>query len=183
MTPASETFSVAFQPISSLHIFSSRPELLRKLANHYHRSPGIAVPDRDGFQRWIADAYHRLPLRVQFVDHDPYHGLNHMKAETDSTGILKITTRNNESVLDPQVNLMFRAVHDSDHIRYLCDFGAAGELRACRIFSSRCGDEMGRALLFSEIAGQACVAVVNGTFDEQKFVWYPRSWRDEALRI
>jgi len=152
------------------------------LADYYHRMPGSDFPDRSTFQRLVVGQYNRLPFRVEFVDHDPCRSLETMRVDMASTGNLKITTRNNDSLLDPQVNLMFRAVHDYDHIRYGCDFTAHVELRACRVITNRCGDEWGRALLFSEIVGQACVAVAFGKFGEQKYVPYPLEIRDRALK-
>ena len=154
---------------------------IREIAEYYSRTPGRPFPDQTGFQRWIAQQYHRLPLPIEYVDYDPYRSLEHMNAETASSGRLRITRRNNESIFDPSANLMFRAVHDHDHLRHRCDFGAFGEICACRVISNRCGDELGRALLFSEIIGQACVALVNGEFDDQKFVWFPRRTRDRML--
>ncbi|CAM2005272.1 hypothetical protein APED_01295 [Acanthopleuribacter pedis] len=161
----------------------SRPsQLVTTISDQYTSSPSRLFPDLPDFEHWIADQYSRLPLRVEFVDFDPYRALEPMRAEVASTRVLQITTRHNESVFDPRINLMFRAVHDVDHIHHRCRFDLHGEVKACRAISARCGDEMGRALLFSEIVGQACVALAEGDFQQQKFVLFPLTLRDQVLR-
>ena len=156
-------------------------KMMEDIAEQYCRTPNSQFPDIHSFQRWIAEAYSRLPMPIEFVDYDPYRSLAQMQAEVNSSGILRITTRNNESLFDPKVNLMFRAVHDTDHIRNNCDFGIHGEQQACRVITNRCRDELGKTLLFSEILGQACVARVRGDFEEQKYVRFPRRMRERAL--
>ena len=158
------------------------PKLVQSVADRYESGEASELHDKDGLQRWIADLFHRLPYRIEWVEHDPYRSLETMRAEVNASKTLQITTRNNESVFDPAVNLMFRAVHDADHIAHTCDFDVGGELRAGRIMTARCGDPWGRALIFSEIIAQACVAVAFGNFSRQKFVRFPRRFRKEILR-
>jgi len=155
---------------------------IRSVAEQYRDGETSDIPERDGFQRWIAELFHALPHRIEWVDHDPYPSLSAMQADVQATNTLQITTRNNESLLDPEVNLMFRAVHDADHLAHSCGFDAGGELRAGRILKARCADEWGRALVFSEIVAQACFAIAFGNFSRQKFVRFPPRFREEILR-
>ena len=124
---------------------------------------------------WVAERYQRLPVRAEWVDYEPYPDMISMRTDMEYTGILKITTCYNAPgavVLDPEVNLMFRAVHDFDHCQFGLNFGFAGEQQAGRILLNRCRDLMGRQFLFCEIVAQAAVATGTGVFAEQKFVLF-----------
>lgn len=90
---------------------------LQTVAILYLRSPAACFGDMPEFCRWISSQFTRLPYPVEFVDHEPYRSFDQMKAEVISSGVLRITTSNNAGVLPPPVNLMFRAVHDSDHLQ------------------------------------------------------------------
>ena len=154
---------------------------LETIAHLYRCLPGENFPDHTGFQHWIVRQYLDLPVRVEFVSYDPYPGMEAMRVDTQATGVLKISALHNRSILDPHVNLMFRAVHDYDHLRYGYGFHANGERMACRAILSRCSDNDAHALLFSEIVAQAYAAQTFGTFEPQKFVRIHSSIRDAVL--
>ncbi len=157
--------------------------MMKEIASRYLEAGPDSYRDKNSFQRWIVGQFIALPYTVEFVDHDPYPSLEVMRAEAQSTNRLLITTRHNESIFDPFVNLCFRAVHDADHIAFGQSFAIHGERGACRAIMNRCGDQNGQAVLFSEIYAQACVRHVTGRFAPQKLVLFSPSSRERALGL
>ncbi len=159
---------------------SKRPSAFL-IARTYLDHPGMRFSDLDPFQRWIMELFHQLPFKVEWVDGVPYPNNEAMRVDLDATGVLKVSVANNDALLDPAVNLAFRAVHDFDHYRFGLGFGFEGERRAARAIMSRCGDDLGRQLLFSEIVGQAAVATQTGRFAPQRFVPFALDVMDGVL--
>lgn len=141
-----------------------------QISSSYLTHPGIQFPDREVFQRWIVSQYHELPFRVEFVDYDPYPTVESMTSDLGASKVMKISALNNDALLDPEVNLMFRAIHDFDHCLNRASFSLEGEIEAGKRFLARCNDRLGRAFLFSEIIAQAVVFKVTESFARQKFV-------------
>ena len=162
-------------------MFDIESSLTRLVALSYLRHRGAVLSGRDCFQRWVNEQFMRLPIRHEWVNYDPYPDSECMRIDLAATGILKITTRNNQAVLDPKVNLMFRAVHDFDHCRFGYRFGMGGETLAGRSIMSRCADQTGRQFVFSEIIAQAAVHLETGRFPKQKFVPFPVGLIDDLV--
>lgn len=117
----------------------------------------------------IARAFDMLPIRVAFVDHDPYSSFEHMRDQIVSTGTMYVYKGGSDTPLwDPHTNWKARAVHDWDHLQKICDFSIEGEAAAFRS-SAQCMPQLA-PLYMSEILLQAAVANARGAFAEQKLV-------------
>jgi hypothetical protein len=117
----------------------------------------------------IDAAFERLPIRVQFVDHDPYKSFEHMRDQIASTGTMYVYKGGSDTPLwDPQTNWKARAVHDWDHLQKVCDFSIEGEAAAFRSSAAQCNALS--PIYMSEILLQAAVANARGSFAEQKLV-------------
>ena len=72
----------------------------------------------------------------------------------------------------PDYNIMFRALHDTIHMRYECDFSLEGELKASRIQGEIC-DILNlpvlKIIMHIETAGQALYYDEHGKFPPQSF--------------
>ena len=161
--------------------FPSPCSLSTHIAASYLTHPGIPFPDREVFQRWIVSLFHQLPFRVEFVDYDPYPTMQSMACDIKACNVMKISTLNNDALLDPLVNLMFRAIHDFDHCLNRTSFSPEGEIEAGKQFLARCNDRLGRAFLFSEIIAQAVVFSETGSFAKQKFVPFSQTIIDRTI--
>lgn len=108
-------------------------------------------------------------LKVEFVDYNPYESRDQMNDEVKKTGVLKILSLYNDHPLfSKEENLMFRAVHDYfTHIISNQNFDLRGELKAYNTHAKLVPPDALPAL-FTEVAGQACYAIVNGSFPKQK---------------
>lgn len=117
----------------------------------------------------INRAFAELPVRVQFVDHDPYHSFEQMRDQIRSTGTMLVWKGASETPLwTPETNWKARAVHDWDHIVHSVDFSMEGEAAAFRKSAQRSpGLER---LYLSEIMLQAAVQNYTGNFSAQKLV-------------
>lgn len=169
----------SFLSVSSVPLSRS---VQARIAGMYVSSAPQPVPEIAHIEQVIRAEFRALPMPVEFVDHDPYRGLWGLQAGVEGTGLLAITTRHNEAVLPPITNLQFRAVHDADHLARGLNFAVYGEVMAAKVWCARQGDDAMQAFLFSEIVAQACAAVVFGQFAPQKYVRFPRRFRDEVLR-
>lgn len=117
----------------------------------------------------INRAFEELPVRVQFVDHDPYQSFEQMRDQIRSTGTMLVWKGASETPLwSPETNWKARAVHDWDHIVHSLDFSMEGEAAAFRKSAQRTpGLER---LYLSEIMLQAAVQNYTGNFAAQKLV-------------
>lgn len=152
------------------------------IARTYQQSHPNLVPDIRCIELSVRQAFSHLPVLVDLVDFDPYPDLWALQADVVSTNRLSITTRNNQALLTPETNLQFRAVHDYDHLREGLNFSVWGEVKAAKVWCARVEDDAMQAFLFSEIVAQACAAVVSGSFAPQKYVRFPKRFRDEVFR-
>ena len=117
----------------------------------------------------IEQAFEQLPIRVAFVDHDPYTSFEHMRDQIISTGTMYVYKGGSDTPLwDPRTNWKARAVHDWDHLQKVCDFSIEGEAAAFRSSAAHCNALA--PLYMSEILLQAAVANARGAFADQKLV-------------
>lgn len=108
-------------------------------------------------------------IKVDFVNGEPYNNAQEMSNDVKQNKHLSISKDNNEHpIFSPQDNLVFRAVHDYfAHVIVGAPFGGRGEIKAynthCKLFPKEAVPA-----LFTEVVGQASVAVTTGNFPEQK---------------
>lgn len=132
------------------------------------------------FRQEIEDAYERIfeltetfvrGLRVLFVTGQPYDNLEQMTNGIRSSGVLRISSDNNESRLLPEnLNLKFRAVHDYLHYLFQQPFDFKGELNVYKAQKFFHKSEIGKRILYSEIVLQAAYATYFGGFPSQQKV-------------
>jgi hypothetical protein len=129
--------------------------------------------------RRVKRAFAQLPIRVQFVDHDPYHSFEEMRDQVQSTGTMLVYKGESETPLwDPLTNWQARAVHDWDHIEHALDFSMEGEAAAYRHAAARTPEL--EPLYLSEVMLQAAIRNYTGAFVPQKLVLAPESIRRRA---
>jgi GNAT superfamily N-acetyltransferase len=99
----------------------------------------------------------------------PYDTQPQMRAAYMKTGVLRISIDYSEHpIFTVTDNIIFRTVHDFIvHILGNHPFGAKGEIASYNLHS-KLAPQQALPALFTEVVGQACVAVSNGGFPEQK---------------
>lgn len=154
---------------------------IEDIAKHYIAAPAYEVPSevvRD-FQQFVVDlAQVELSgMDCQFVDFQPYLKgtelcLQDIYADVNQ-GRLLISRQFNESdLLNPEVNLIFRCIHDLHHVKLNLDFSWQGECASARHIMSFTDNFLFQQLLFSEILGQSAVCLHAGEFPAQKVVLF-----------
>ncbi len=120
--------------------------------------------------RKVHEEFERLPVRVEFVDYDPYANYEEMRDQALSTGVLRIWKGASDVPMwDPLTNWKVRAVHDWDHISQQFDFSIEGEYEGFLV-ASRKAPQLA-PIFMSEVALQAAVSEAYGAFvPEQKIV-------------
>ena len=120
------------------------------------------------FDAWLRQRFEPLRCLTDFVlqEIDPEHFMHHWY----HTGALLISMANSEHPFwSLEQNMMFRAIHDADHILTLRRFDWEGEIatyhKACETAPERI-----HWILASEILGQAAVAIETHAFPLQKLV-------------
>jgi hypothetical protein len=127
----------------------------------------------------IEGAFKKLPVQVQFVDHDPYKSFEEMRDQVRTTGTMLVYKGASETPLwTPQTNWKARAVHDWDHIVHSVDFSMEGEAAAYRHSASRVPELA--PLYLSEIMLQAAIQNYTGNFVPQKLVIAPEAIQKKA---
>lgn len=106
-------------------------------------------------------------VNVEFVEDDPYSTRDEMANDVRDKNRLRISKLFNvHPIFTEEENLMLRAVHDYyTHIIANEDFGLRGELRAYNTHA-KLAPPAALPALFTEIVGQVCYAIHNGTTDE-----------------
>jgi len=116
---------------------------------------------------------------VQFVDYDPYKSAEDMQKKVKESGVLMISTLYNQAdSWSPEVNLMFRTLHDfTSHLGAnpqkvaWSHFTAKGELIAYNKHLALLGkDAKAIPAIFTEIVGQAMYYHHFGDFPDQKAI-------------
>lgn len=122
-------------------------------------------------------------VEVKFVDYDPYSSAEEMQQKVKETGVLEISSLYNQSdSWNPEVNLMFRTLHD--FVSHLgsnpkkvawASFTPKGELIAYNKHLALLGKDA-RAIpaMFTEIVGQAMYFHHFGDFPDQKAITLPQ---------
>lgn len=107
---------------------------------------------------------------IEYIDKsDEYKTQEEMKIDYQKTGKLKISIDySDHPIFSVEDNIVFRTVHDFIvHILGDHGFGAKGEIASYNRHSKLAPPDALPAL-FTEVTGQACVAVQTNTFPKQK---------------
>lgn len=154
---------------------------IEDIAKHYIAAPAYQVPSQvvKNFRQFVVDlAQVELHgMDCQFVDFQPYLKgtelcLQDIYADVHR-GRLLISRQFNESdLLSPEVNLIFRCIHDLHHVKLNLDFSWQGECASARHIMSCTDNFLFQQLLFSEILGQSAVCLYQGEFPAQKVVLF-----------
>jgi hypothetical protein len=106
---------------------------------------------------------------IEYVSGDPYPNQSEMKADVEKNGVLKISIDySDHPIFSLEDNVVFRTVHDYIvHILGNTQFGAKGEIASYNLHAKLVPREAVPAI-FTEVVGQACVAVDTGSFPVQK---------------
>jgi hypothetical protein len=148
---------------------------VHRLARAFHygkdqtHTPQVRAMIAEAVRR-INTGFDEIPVRVEFVDWDPYRSMLEMRDQVASTGILYIWKGASDVPMwDPLTNWKARAVHDWQHIIDQFDFTMDGEYEGFRSAARRAPQLA--PLYLSEIALQAAVANTAGQFAaDQKIV-------------
>jgi len=142
----------------------------------YDLSPSVVK----GFRQLIVDlAQVELQgIEFQYVNFFPYMkgtelSLEHIYRDYDA-GKLMITTQfNNSELLGPDINLLFRCIHEVHHIKLNVGFDLAGEFATAVHLIEKTDNLLFKQILFSESLGQIAVRLCQGKFpDYQKVVLF-----------
>jgi hypothetical protein len=155
---------------------------IEEIARHYTTSPKYQVPSSiiKSFRQFIVDLA-QVELRgidIQYVDFEPYFrgpelSLEDVHADFNQGKLLITRLFNNSELLGPDINLIFRAIHEVHHIKLNVDFGWAGECATAIHIMSLTNNFLFKQILFSETIGQVSVRLADGAFpDPQKVVLY-----------
>lgn len=120
------------------------------------------------FDTWLRKRFETLRPLTDFVlqEVDPEDFMAHWY----DTGRLLISMANSEHPFwSLEQNMMFRAIHDADHLLTLRQFDWQGEVAAYRKACETAPERI-HWILGSEILGQAAVAIETGAFPLQKLV-------------
>ena len=152
---------------------------IEDITKHYIAAPAYKVPSEvvRTFRQFVIDlAQVELQgMDCQFVDFQPYLKgtelcLQDIYADVNQ-GRLLISRQFNESdLLSPEINLIFRCIHDLHHVKLNLDFSWQGECASARHIMSFTDNFLFQQLLFSEILGQSSVCLYQGQFPEHQKV-------------
>jgi hypothetical protein len=108
-------------------------------------------------------------IHIEFTERDPYAGHEQLVQDVLANKRMYVYTGFSDTPLwSPEVNWMARAVHDYDHVTANTDFSFGGEVHAFQVATTKA--PLLEPMFLSEIALQAAVQVVTGSFAAQKLV-------------
>ena len=165
---------------------------IANIARHYITSPAYEVPASvvKRFRQFIIDVaqVELQGIDIQYVDFEPYFRGPELSLEDVhddfNQGRLSITRLfNNSDLLGPEINLIFRCIHEIHHIKLNVDFGWQGECATALHLLSFTDNLLFKQILFSETIGQVTVRLAQGAFpNHQKVVLFePDVWRQLEL--
>jgi hypothetical protein len=154
------------------------PRDIAKIAELYASAPeDITSWQEDEFRLFVAEVAKleakKMKASWKVVDGQPYANADEMRADLKANKVLLISRDfNDDALLGPDVNLMFRAAHDFHHCQTAnCNFELWGECCAFAKFAARAnGDGWKINVLFSEIVAQVCGLRVTGEYLNQRKV-------------
>ncbi|HEY9674382.1 MAG TPA: hypothetical protein V6D11_23285 [Waterburya sp.] len=155
---------------------------LEDIARNYIAAPAYELSSSvvQSFRQFIIElAQVELQgIDFQYVDFDPYYRgtelcLEDIYADYRQGKLLISTQFNNSKLLGPDVNMIFRCIHEMHHLKLNVGFGWDGEYAtACHIISLT-NNFLFKQILFSETIGQVSVRLYAGEFPaHQKVVLF-----------
>jgi hypothetical protein len=155
---------------------------IEDIAKYYISTPAYEVPSDvvRNFRQFVIDlAQVELPgIEFQFVDFQPYvRGtklcLQDIFTDYNQRRLLISNQFNESDLLGPEINMIFRCIHDLHHLKLNVDFNWQGECASTRHIMSFTDNFLFKQLLFSEILGQSAVCLAQGQFPSyQKVVLF-----------
>lgn len=152
---------------------------IREIAQHYIAAPSYEVPFSviSAFRQFILDLA-QLELQginCQYVDFQPYlRGaqlcLEDLQADVNQGNLLISTLFNESDLLSPEVNLIFRCLHDVHHAKLNVGFNWQGECTTTAHIMSFTDNLLFKQILLSELLGQSAVYLDRGQFPEHQKV-------------
>lgn len=163
------------------------------IAQYYLSAPAYEVPCDiiRSFRQFILDLakVELQGITCHYVDYQPYFigselSREAMQADVNSGNLLISTQFNESELLGPEINLIFRSIHDLHHVKLNVDFSWQGECASARHIMSLTDNFLFKQILFSEILGQSSVCLSRGEFPEdQKIVLFEREILQSLSRI
>jgi len=102
-------------------------------------------------------------IDVEFTERDPYRSHEELAHDVLVNKRMYVFTGFSDTPLwSPEINWQARAVHDFDHVMANTDFSLGGELHAFQVGAAKMPQL--EPLFLSEVALQAAVSVVTGSF-------------------
>ena len=155
---------------------------IEDIARHYMTSTAYKIPFSiiKNFRQFIIDLaqVELQEIDFQYVDFDPYYRgaelcLEDIQADYNQGKVMLSTQFNNSDLLGPDVNMIFRCIHEIHHLKLNVDFGLTGESATARYIMSFTNNLLFKQILFSESIGQISVRLTQGEFlDHQKIVLF-----------
>lgn len=144
---------------------------IERLAATYLRSKDqlndIELPTLYEITEYINKEFDNLPCEVEFVD-KPMDDFEEVKDILNRYNKLVISKlNNNSSLFSQELNLKFRAIHDSVHVAHNLPFDFEGEYESWKIQCSNLSHKA-KQVFFSEIVMQAAFFLFNGYFAERQ---------------
>ncbi|HEY9624647.1 MAG TPA: transposase [Crinalium sp.] len=101
---------------------------------------------------WLMDAFHQLPLNLQFADYMRYANVDQMFADIEQ-GHLWVSADSYDSSVypNPIYGFIFQGMHDYDHFLTKTDFSLEGEIAAYNVAAKRSPSLEIQKIFYSEI--------------------------------
>lgn len=160
---------------------------IEDIARHYIDSPAYEVPSSvvKSFRQFLVDLaqVEIQGIDFQFVEFEPYFRgpelcLEDIYDDYNQGKLLITRLFNTSELLGPEVNLIFRCIHEIHHIKLNVDFGWQGECATAFHLMSFTNNLLFKQIIFSETIGQVAVRLDQGEFPKhQKVVLFdPAVW-------
>ena len=157
------------------HSFEFAEVLANRWLKAEHTPP--TKQERIAFRLWLMWEKHKMaqsnvePLFVMRDVHlsEVMHALSRpvLPGEKRWFPVSMLNNEPHPDLMSPTDNLWFRAVHDFTHWRIKADDSMDGEIAVAQAHIDSAPDSI-HWILWSEVAGQAAVAISNGQFPQQK---------------
>lgn len=165
---------------------------IEDIAKHYIAAPAYEPPLEvtKAFRQFVIDVaqVELQGINFQYVDFDPYFRgsqlcIEDMYADVNQ-GNLMISTQGKNSdlyynlnLLDPEVDLIFRCIHEMHHLKLKAGFGWEGEFLTAAHAMSFTDKPLFKQMLFSETVAQVAMYIQTGQFPkDQKVVLFEREF-------
>jgi hypothetical protein len=154
-------------------------DLANVLANRWLKAPALkpTLNERRDFMLWLHRQCHAMcrdNIRPLFVSREVHldevlTALNRptLPGETKWFPVSRLFNDPNPDLMSTTQNLWFRAIHDMAHWRIGADDTMEGEFDVTLAHVATAPSSI-HWILWSEVAGQAAVAITTGSFPQQK---------------